>query len=302
MKDRSVQGMRFLLLVGAVCFGGATLWAQAPAAEAETVVIRKTAQPVSVDGVLDEECWKSAVPVKADFIKGENGKLAEAPQMVAKYTWDDQYLYVAYETFDTNLVAKGNGVTKGPADNRREGCEISSPADVVEFFVGFNNSNMFWEVHHSAGNHFNDILVFKDLPAWKSERPAIPSYSSGIYWAVNEYLQDVVLNNVTNKRASAVQLKPRADGKPSTLNDPSDTDTGYIAELRFPWAALAAPAAARDASGWKKMAGREITLLAVVENGDNPKQPYHTSCATLPRSDFFHNHFARWPRYKLAAE
>jgi hypothetical protein len=297
MKDLTKHGMRSVLLAGIMSSGGGALLAQTPV-EAEQVVIRKTAQPVTVDGMLDEECWKNAMPVKANFVKGGNGKLSEEPRMVAKYTWDDQYLYIAYETFDTNLVAKGNGVTKGPADNRREGCEISAPADVVEFFLGFNNSNMFWEVHHSAGNHFNDILVFKDLPSWKSEPPAIPSYYLGIFWAVNEFIQDAG----ANKRASAVQLKPRADGKPSTLNDASDTDTGYTAELRFPWASIAAPTAGKDGAGWKRMAGREIAILAVVENGDFKDQPYHTSCATLPRSDFFHSHFARWPRYKLAAE
>ena len=289
------------VIVGWVMLSALDGMAQAPAApvapaDTNTIMVLKTAQPVKVDGVLDEDCWKQAVPLKADYIKGGNGKVSSEPRMIAKYAWDDRYLYIGYEIFDTNLVAKGNGVTKGPADNRREGCEISSPADVAEFFIGLDNSNMFWEVHHSASNHINDILVFVDLSAWKKEPPS--QVWSGIYWAKNEYLQD----EGEYKLAGAAQVKPRADGKPSTINDDSDTDTGYTAEFRFPWASLFVPNSAKTKEGWSKLAGREIAILAVTENGDLKDAPYHTSCATLPKADFFHNHFARWPRYKLVAE
>lgn len=263
--------------------------AQDPAPQADTNVIQllKTTQEVKVDGLLDEECWKQAVPIRADYIKGDNGKLSAEPRMLARYAWDDRYLYIAYEVFDSNLAAKGNGITKGPADSLREGCEISPPFDVAEFFVGFNNSNLFWEIHHNASNQFNDILVLVDLPAWKKEPPA--SVYNGIFWAKNEFIPDAG----DQKVASAVQMKPRADSKPSTVNDSTDTDTGYTAELRLPWAGI---------GGWKKMAGRELTLLAVTETGELKDAPYHTSCATLPKADFFHNHYAKWPRYKLAID
>ena len=56
--------------------------------------------------------------------------------MKAWYTWDDDYLYLGYETFDKNLVALGTGEKKGPKDNQIEGAHISHPkekVDVVEF-------------------------------------------------------------------------------------------------------------------------------------------------------------------------
>ena len=264
--------------------------------DATPVQIQKTAEPVKVDGVLDEECWKTAVAIKADYIKGGDGKISDEPRMIAKYAWDDHYLYIGYEIFDTNLVVKGNGVKKGPADNQREGCEISPPADVTEFFIGFDDTNMFWEVHHSAANNINDILVFTGLPAWKKDPPAM-TYS-GIYWATHEYIQDEGAFTLS----AAVQMKPRADGKPSTINDGTDTDTGFTAEMRFPWAGIGAPASGRAQKIWSKMAGQEITILAVTESGELKDRPYHTSCAKLPRQDFFHTHFAVWPRYKLVAE
>ncbi|MDA1088132.1 MAG: hypothetical protein O2901_14105 [Verrucomicrobia bacterium] len=295
MKMQITIGSLGLLLGGVMLSDG---MAQDPAAteDANAILVVKTEQPVKVDGVLDEDCWKTAVPIKADYIKGGDNEFSAEPRMIAKYAWDDQYLYIGYETFDKNLVANGNGVTKGPADNRREGCEISSPADVVEFFVGFDDPHMFWEIHHSASNHINDILVFVDLPAWKEEPPAM--VHKGIYWAKNETIQDAG----EHKLMGASQVKPRADGKPSTINDDTDADTGYTAEMRFPWAGIGAPGSGREGAGWGKMAGRDITILAVTEDGDSKDQPYHTSCGTLPKNDFFHHHVAAWPRYKLAAE
>ena len=267
------------------------LWASAGYCPAETqadlTLIPKSAKPVKIDGVLDEECWQTAAAVKADFIKGGDGKVSDVPRMLARYTWDKDYLYIGYEVFDTNIVARGNGATKGPAPGR-EGCAISPPADVVEFFIGFSNSNLFWEVHHNASNNFNDILVLVDLPAWKRNPPAF--VYSGIYWAMQEFIKDAG----EQKLAVAVQMRPRADGKPSTVNDATDKDAGYTGELRLPWVGI---------GGWKEMTGRELTILAVTETGDLPnppyKTPYHTSCPTLPTADFFHKHFAKWPRYKL---
>jgi len=289
MKTRQGVGIAGAVVTGTLLFGAAYASTQTaePAADTNQIPIFKTATPVTVDGVLDEDCWKQATVVKADYVKGGNGKESPQPCMTAKYAWDDRYLYIAYDVFDANLAAKGNGIAKGPADNRREGCEISTPWDVAEFFVGFNNSNLFWEIHHNASNNFNDIMVLVDLPAWKKDAPA--AVYSGIYWAKNEYVADVG----DSKLASAVRMRPSAEGKPSTLNDKTDTDTGYTAELRLPWASI---------GGWSKMAGREITILAVTENGDSPNAPYHTSCATLPTADFFHLHFAKWPRYRLVAE
>ena len=110
----------------------------------------------------------------------------------------------------------------------------------------------------------------------------------------------------------AVSLKPRQDGKPSTVNDPSDTDTGYSGELRLPWFGIGAVAAAVQMveveparygkpavlmPRWN-MDGREISMLAVSQNGDSAER-YCTSAAGLAPGQFFHKQTGKYPRYRL---
>jgi hypothetical protein len=285
-------------IIVAVMLGATDASAQKQAGTegANRVFVFKTAQPVAVDGVLDDACWKQASPIKADYILGGNGTMADAPQMQVMFAWDNRYLYIAYETFDTNLVAKGCGVVKGQAGNRRENlsCFFATnlPLDRVEFHVGFNDPNMYWQILHNAENCFFDLLQFVGLPAWKKEPSAM---ASDVYYAVNEYIDDG-----SYKVASAVRLKTTAKGKPSTVCNGSDVDTGYTAELRLPWAGIGAPLSAQTADGWGNMTDRLVAILAVVYNGDSGS--YHTACPTLPPGGVFNLNFDKWPRYRLVAE
>ena len=146
--------------------------------------------------------------------------------MRVRYTWDDHYLYVGYETFDRNLVALGTGQKEGPGDNLREGCAITHPTgkpDVVECFISFGDLRFFWEVHHNAANQLNDIwcvVVDKARPISKSTMNRF-----GIQLLQREYVQD---DAATGRRlAPAVALKPKADGQPSPVNDATALETGY---------------------------------------------------------------------------
>ena len=266
--------------------------------------IAKAKAPIVVDGKLDEADWQSTQAVPVNFVYASKpGALSSEPRMNARYLWDDGYLYIGYEVFDSNLVAKANGKTKGPDSNPRPGCEIwdpdNKPVDVVEFFVIADDKSLFWELHHNAANQFNDLLVLAGLPAWQKSMPAFAA-PFGIYWAKNEFLQD----EKDRTFACAVSLKPRKDGKPSTVNDSSDEDTGYTAELRLPWYGLGAPAAAQGKEAGKpwKMGGREITILAVFQNGDL-KDRYHTSSPDVTsKKAFFHVQAGQFPRYTITAE
>lgn len=265
---------------------------------AATIV--KARGPIVVDGKLDEADWQRAGEVSAGFVYGQNNVLSSEPRMTARYLWDDAYLYIGYEVFDANLVAEGSGETQGPAENQRPGCEISAPdkpVDVVEFFVIFDDQNMFWELHHTAANQFNDLLCLTGLPSWKKTKVAFAA--CGIYWAGQECVQD----EADRTLARGVMLKPRRDGKPSTVNDDSDADTGYTGEMRLPWFGIGAPAAAKAPGGkpgpWS-MGGREVSILAVFQNGDL-KDRYHTSASNL-KQNFFHLQTDQFPRYTIAAE
>ncbi len=65
-----------------------------------------------IDGKLDEPDWKRAVAIPVNGIWGKKGKKTESPRMTAKYLWDDFYLYIGYEVFDTNLVVKSSCATR----------------------------------------------------------------------------------------------------------------------------------------------------------------------------------------------
>src|SRR5437867_992088 len=117
----------------------------------------------------------------------------------------------------------------------------------------------------------------------------------GISFNHNEWLADEGASTV----AMAVKFKPKADGKPSTVNDSSDTDTGYTAEIRLPWRSIGAPTAAatwiegppingkptRLPGPWK-MAGQTASILAVVQDGDLKERYHHSSPTRKP--DWFH--------------
>ena len=281
---------------------------------AEPVPIRKAPSAIAVDGVLDEAAWKKAQVVEANYVWGQVGRRSAKPQMRVRYTWDDHHLYVGYETFDRNLVALGTGHKEGPSNNLREGCAITHPTgkpDVVEFFISFGDLRFFREVHHNAGNQFNDIWCVVVDKAWPISTSTMNRF--GIQLLQREYLQD---DAATGRRlAMAVALKPKADGRPSTVNDANDVDTGYTGELRLPWLGLGAP---RDRETWVtaakagsesrplrrhgpwKMAGQEVRILAVVQNGDL-KERYHHSSATKP-GDWFHKGAEHYPRYVLRAD
>lgn len=298
----------WLLLVAVSC-GPAVCRAAAAAEPAALPAIPKTAKAPVIDGTLNEAEWGRAVEVPVNLVWGKGGERTPGPRMTARLMWDDLHLYIGYEVWDTNLTARSEGPPQGPETNQRRGCDIAPDLDVVEFFLAFDDPNFFWETHHNPLNDFGDLLCVVALPGWEKSRPALAG--ADIYFGRQEFVQDQEQATL----ARAVALKPREDGKPSTVNDPSDTDTGYTAELRLPWFGIGAPAAAqgsvevepaRDgkpavrAPKWD-MNGREISILSVSQNGDSAER-YCTSSAGLLQGAFFHKQFAQYPRYRLTAE
>ena len=270
--------------------------------------VYKTETPLVIDGKLDEPAWQKATPIAADFELSKTGVKSETQHMIVKYTWDDHYLYLGYETFDANLVAVGKDEKQGPPGNQRQSCEIydakkdGAKVDVVEFFVSFGDEHFMWEIHQNALNQFNDILCVAVDPAWPIAKTAMSTYD--IIFAPNEYLADE--GEYTVKMA--VHLKPKADGQPSTVNDSSDTDTGYTGEIRLPWRSIGAPTAAatwierkpepRLPGPWK-MAGQTVSILAVVQDGDLKERYHHSSPTKKP--GWFHKSQPDWPRYQFTA-
>ncbi|MCX7935339.1 MAG: hypothetical protein N3A66_08785, partial [Planctomycetota bacterium] len=236
-----------------------------------------TAQPVTIDGVLQEACWRET-PAVGDYIYGKVGEKESEPCLRVWYAWDENYLYIAYETFDRNLVARASGEKQGPPGRSREGCSIwveGVKVDVVEFFISAESDMFFWEIHHNALNQFNDVWCI----ALPEEHPLRHSsmFPHGIYFGNAEFLADDPPYTVE----AAVKLKPKADGGLSTVNEEKDVDSGYTAEIRIPWRAVGVPETRATwvekedpGQGGKKvripgpwrMEGQTLWLLGVVQD------------------------------------
>lgn len=273
-------------------------------AEGECWPVHRAADPVAIDGMLDESCWKTAMPVRVDYEHGKAGVLCTQSLMTVKYAWDDRYLYIGYETFDTNLLAAGTGEMDGPHANRREGCVIwrSSGIDCVEFFLSWGSEQYVWELHHNALNQFNDTWCVV-LPLESDPSARYTGWDFGIRFCRGEYLLDDPPATV----AMAVQLKPKADGRPSTVNDPGDLDTGYAAELRIPWLAtgiardraVMGPPKDKDqrrdrVPGLWMVEGLELWSLCVVQNSDSHSRYHHSGPGF--NANWFHRKASTWPR------
>lgn len=292
-------------------------WAAEPAAKTEEKTaaalpeITKTPGPITIDGKLDEAAWREAKPVDVHWAWGRTGDQSKEPRMIARFTWDDHYLYVGYETFDKNLIALASEKMEGPKENQRLGTEIwheEKKVDVVEFFISFGDTHFFWELHHNADNQFNDVWITNLEDDWPLAQSSLAPF--GILFGFEDYLRDDEATGVRLKFAT--QVKPKADGSPSTINDESDEDTGYTAELRLPWAALGVPRTrenwvevpAPEPDGKKsrkhgpwKIDGLEVMILSVFQNGDLEDR-YHHSSPTF-KGGWFHKGTADWPRYVL---
>ena len=272
--------------------------AEGTAAVPPVPIFRAAAAP-SIDGVLDEACWREAVPVQADLIHQGSGRRVDPSPLTVRYAWDDRYLYIGYEVNDTDLVSLPSGKESGPENGRWPLPEEYLPEkglDLAEFFIGLGTDTRMWEVHHDAGNLFNTLRAEIPDPQTLSKM-ASPGYKD-----VKFHRDRFVAADGRFTVARAVQLKPRGRGGLSTPNDPSDEDSGYTGEIRLPWNGLEPPKRiARRADGSRAMAGETLSLLAVSLDGHGNEASYRSSAAWLPPR-MFHFSVDRWPKFVLVAD
>ncbi len=299
-----------LVLVPLLFAVGAAVAADAPATQPAAITVHKVEHALTIDGDLSKPEWKKVEPLKGDYVNSKSGVLSDVPRMTVRYLWDEHYLYIGYEFFSKNLKAQGSGVKEGPAGNQREGLEIylsNKKLDVAEFFISFGDPHFFWEIHHNELNQFNDVWCTVPDPSWRLARQASVPY--GIIFGHRDIIEDEGQYTL----ATAVKLLPKADGKPSTVNDPSDVDTGYSAEIRLPWYGIGAAQARQttlkipaekkgdketSAPGPWKMSGERLNILAVYQDDDLPDR-YHHSSPTKPAGGWFHHSFASWQIFQL---
>lgn len=159
----------------------------------------RTEQPLSIDGSLDDPAWKLA-DWTDDFVDIEGDTKPEPKLRTrAKMLWDDRYLYVAAELEEPHVWA-----------TLKERDSVIFQDNDFEVFIDPDGDNHeYFEFEMNAIGTCWDLLLTK------------PYKDGGS--AVNGW--DV----------KGIKVAAKVNG---TINDPSDTDTGWTLEIAFPWVAL----------------------------------------------------------------
>jgi hypothetical protein len=235
-----------------------------PTNEIARYTAHRIAEPMVIDGALNEPVWQSAPasPSFVDIITGEPA-LHDTRAMVV---WDDTYLYVAYRVTEPNVQAKFT----------QHNDPIYYDNDIELFIAG---PDAYYEFELNAHNTSYEVFFI-----WED------AYESRGFAAAPEFARSLLkpfhgVGFTTHPRGGRLgQFEWTVPGRRSavkilgTLNDSGDTDQGWTVELAFPWQGLVslatdgralpphdgdvwrmdfsrfntykAPAPARDSGGW----------------------------------------------------
>ncbi len=270
--------------------------------EQQPTTIYKTATEIVIDGKLNEPAWQNAVKIPTIYFREKNTFCISTNILAnTQLCWDSNYLYIAYETFDTDMIAASQDRSIGPENNKRTPPVINpnevKNVDVVEFFITWGSKNFYWELHHNAKNDFSDIWCVTADDSWEISKTK--AFTWGIHFGDTLWIKEYDNNRATLKKA--VTLKLKEDGKPSTINDSSDVDTGYIAEIRLPIGSIAVPTKTEMFETYKDENGKErrrsagfdldnvnIRVLTVVQDMTTQTR-YHWSSPNFKGGWFQHD-------------
>jgi ketosteroid isomerase-like protein len=191
-------------------------WARMKPIVPQGYVCYRASIPPTIDGRLDDAAWQSA-PWTDDFVDIEGDRQPKPRfRTRAKLLWDDQYFYVAAELEEPHVWGT---LTK----------------------------------HDSIIFNDNDFEVFIDPDGDNHDYYEFEINALGASW-------DLVLPQPYKDLGRADSSWDIAGLKTAvhvagTLNDPSDRDTGWTAEIAIPWAALREfahrPTPPRDGDQWR---------------------------------------------------
>jgi len=165
----------------------------------EGYVCYRASSPIKVDGSLDAAAWQ-AVPWTRDF-RDIEGDARPKPRFRtrAKMLWDDNNFYVAAQLEEPHVWGT----------NTQHDAVIFNDNDFEVFIDPDSDSHDYYEFEINALNTGWDLLLKKP---YKDGGPALNEWEiAGLKTAVH------------------------VEG---TLNNPTDTDTGWTVEIAFPWKAL----------------------------------------------------------------
>ena len=202
----------------------------------------RASQPPAFDGRLEDGAWRDApwteefLDIEGDFAEGS---LRPAPRFRtrAKMLWDDDYFYIAAELEEPHVWA-----------TLTEHDSVIFQDNDFEIFIDPDGDN-----HSYYEIEINALGTVWDLRLVKPYRDGGP--------ALNEW------------HVPGLKKAVFVDG---TLNDPSDTDTGWTVTLALPWPDLAehagCPAPPADGDQWRINFSR-VEWDITIENGTYRKVP-----------------------------
>ncbi|MCA9290614.1 MAG: carbohydrate-binding family 9-like protein [Phycisphaerales bacterium] len=166
----------------------------------KTYVCVRAADPIAIDGRLNDASWRAA-PWTSRFVDIE-GDVKPRPRHVTrvKMMWDDEYFYIGATMDEPHLWA-----------TLREHDEIVFHDNDFEIFIDPDGDRAeYYEIEVNALGTIFDLLL---------EKTYIDGGPARHEWALAGMRHAVSL-----------------DG---TLNDPSDVDRGWSVEFALPWSSLA---------------------------------------------------------------
>jgi hypothetical protein len=226
--------MRSFVRLLVLLIGSATALRAADIISAKTFpkhyIAYKTTKPLKIDGKLDDASWL-AVPWTDDFVDIE-GNLKPPPRYRtrAKMLWDDGFFYIGAELEEPHVWAT---LTKRDT-------VIYNDNDFEVFIDPNGDSHEYYEFEMNALNTVWDLLLPKP---YKDGGRAVESW------------------NIEGLK-TAVHVR-------GTLNNPSDTDSGWSVEIAMPWGALQEyahrPVPPREGDQWRVNFSRVEWLHEIVD-------------------------------------
>ncbi|MFC1526374.1 carbohydrate-binding family 9-like protein [Candidatus Latescibacterota bacterium] len=171
----------------------------------------RAAQPLTIDGKLDEPSWERA-PWTELFVDIE-GDLKPRPRFRtrAKMLWDDDYFYVAADMEEPHLWAT---VTQRDVP-------VLANHDFEVFIDPDGDAHEYYELEMNALNTVWDLFLVKP---YRDMAPVAPLSGSG-----------TVSPAVTAWDIAGLKTAVHLRG---TINENADVDDGWSVELAYPWEIL----------------------------------------------------------------
>jgi len=124
---------------------------------------------ITIDGKLDDPGWKNALAYHGNY-PFNTTKYQAAPETTVRVTWDEKYLYFAFDCKDSDIIAPPLARDKNPF-----------AYDAVEMFIlPTMDPPVYWELVVGPQGAIYDGLHTKDLTHWGTVKQAIPDEANNI--------------------------------------------------------------------------------------------------------------------------